>query len=470
MFSSTFKLFLFVLFASFNLCVSAQIQDTSLSNINVVREIKIIGNKTTKERIVLRELPFKVGDTIPSNQLKEILARSKSNLLNTLLFNFVTIDPVAFDKQNISIYVMLEERWYWWPTPIFEIQETNFNTWWQDKDLERINYGFYVVKENFRGRKERISIKLQGGYTEQARLKYKIPYINKKQTHGINFTLNYSRNHELTYATTNNVRDFYRDDNDYVRNQTSVSMGYDIRPGLYNQHTIQGGFSSINVSDTIAILNSDYLPNGKSNLKYISLGYGFYRDKRNFKSYPTKGYYFDFAGVKNGFGAFSEKLNLITFHSQYRKYWELSHRFFFSGMAKIKYTANEGPYVLYGGLGYVNNLVRGYELYVINGEHYALTKFQLRYALIDNKIFKMKPIPWDKFNKIPLSIYLGTFFDSGYVSSRVNQQNNFLTNTGLYSAGVSLDFVSYYDMVFRMEYAINHLSEHGLYLHFVAPL
>lgn len=468
--SLTFKCFFFVLFASLQFLTYARDTDTTISKFNVVREIKIIGNKTTKDRIILRELPFKIGDTISTNKLEETFSRAKSNLLNTLLFNFVTIDPLAFDSQNISVYVMLEERWYWWPAPIFEIQETNFNTWWQDKDLERINYGFYVVKENFRGRKERISLKLQGGYTEQARLKYKIPYINKKQTHGLNFTLNYNRNHELTYATTNNVRDFYRDEEDYVREQTSFSMGYDIRPKLYNQHTVQGSFSAINVADTISFLNNDYLPGGKSNLKYVSLGYGFFRDKRNFKSYPTKGDYFGFVASKNGLGILNDELNLVSFTTQYNKYWQLADRVFLSGMAKIKYTAKEGPYLLYGGLGYLNNLVRGYELYVINGEHYSLTKLQLRYALVDNKIFKIKPIPWEKFNKIPFSIYVGAFFDSGYVVSQVNQQNNFLVNTTLYSSGISLDFVSYYDMVFRMEYTINHLSEHGLYLHFLAPL
>jgi len=468
MFLFSLRLTLLTLFVSVGFC--AWSQNANKADFKVVQEIKIIGNKTTKEKIVLRELPFNLGDTITSEKLNKTLDRAKSNLLNTLLFNFVTVDPVYFDSTNISIYVLLEERWYWWPTPIFEIQETNFNTWWQTKDMERINYGFYVVKENFRGRRERISLKLQGGYTEQARFKYKIPYINKKQTHGLNFNLNYSRNHELTYATTNNKRNFYRDDKEYVRKQYGASVSYDIRPKLYNQHSVQVGFANVDVADTIALFNSDYLPDGKSNLKYLSLGYGVYRDKRNFKSYPTKGFYFDFVAVKNGFGVLSDNLNLITMSSQVKKYWELAPRFYFSGMAKVKYTAHEGPYYLYGGLGYMNNLVRGYELYVINGEHTALTKMQLRYALLDNKIFKLKPIPWDKFNKVPLSIYLGAFFDSGYVSSNVNQQNNFLTNTTLYSGGLGLDFVSYYDAVFRVEYALNHLGESGLYLHFIAPL
>ena len=57
------------------------------------------------------------------------------------------------------------------------------------------------------------------------------------------------------------------------------------------------------------------------------------------------------------------------------------------------------------------------------------------------------------------------FYNLGYCFRRLN---NLKAEEIAYL--VSLDFVSYYDMVFRMEYAINHLSEHGLYLHFVAPL
>lgn len=467
MFFPTFKNFLLIVLMSCCLFSFSQ-EDSSL--VNVVQEIKIIGNKTTQERIIVRELPFKLGDKISENQLQETLKRAQSNLLNTLLFNFVTLEPVYYDSINISIYITVEERWYWWPTPIFEIQETNFNTWWQNKNLERINYGMLVVKENFRGRKERLSFNLQAGYTEKASINYKIPYINKKQTHGINIGLSYSRNHELTYATTNNVRNFYRNDNEYVLKQMGASIGYDIRPKLYNQHTFQLGYSEVNVADTIAFFNDNYLLNSDTETQFLSLGYGVKRDKRNFKSYPTLGYYWDFNAIKNGLGVLDKDLNQVYFISQVRKYWQLADRFYFSGMAKVKYTAQDGPYFLYGGLGYVNNLVRGYEYYVINGEHYGLTKAQLRYALVDNKIIKIKPLPFDKFNKVPFSVYVGTFFDAGYVDSKVNQTNNFLTNTTLYGGGISLDFVSYYDMVLRIEYSINKLNERGLFIHFVAPI
>ena len=50
------------------------------------------------------------------------------------------------------------------------------------------------------------------------------------------------------------------------------------------------------------------------------------------------------------------------------------------------------------------------------------------------------------------------------------QQNNYLANTVLCGSGLSLDFVSYYDLVLRMEYSINRLNEKGLFLHFIAPI
>ena len=443
-------------------------QDSTL--VNVVQEIKIIGNKTTKERIIHRELPFELGSEIKANELKFTLERAKSNLLNTLLFNFVTLEPVYFDDRNISIYITVEERWYWWPMPIFEIQETNFNTWWKTKDLDRLNYGLYLVKENFRGRKEQLGFKFQAGYTEEVALRYTIPYINKKQTQGVRFNFSYRQNHELFYGTTNNVRDFYSNDLDDVKKYIETGVAYDFRPGLYNGHRLYMKHSNVEVADTISIINPEYLTNGASQEKFFSVEYTFKRNKTNFRSYPTLGHYFDFSIIKDGLGIADNNMDKLWIVSSYKKYWGLSEKLYFSTAIKGQYTFKEGPYFLYGGLGYVNNLVRGYEFYVIQGEHFALSKFQLRYSLMNNKVYKLNFIPFNKFNKIPVSIYLGAFFDAGYVDSKVNVTNNSLVNEGLYGTGLALDFVSYYDMVFRMEYSINRLNEHGFFLHFVSPI
>ena len=65
---------------------------------------------------------------------------------------------------------------------------------------------------------------------------------------------------------------------------------------------------------------------------------------------------------------------------------------------------------------------------------------------------------------------MGTFFDSGYTVSSLDNVNNFLNNTALFGGGLAIDFVTYYDLVLRVEYSINKLNEKGLFLHFIAPI
>ena len=439
-------------------------------DIIILKEYKIIGNKVTKENIITREIPININDTINKKKLEEIIQRTKSNLLNTSLFNFVTVEPVFFDEEHISLYITVEERWYWWPSPIFDVEETNLNTWWLDKDFDRVNYGLYLAKKNFRGRKETVVILAQGGYTERLGFKYTIPYINKKKTNGLGLKFSYSRNHEVTYGTTDNLRDYYNSGSEYVKKEINANIGYELRPKLYNKHTFSVEYTGISVADSVLYFNKNFLTNGDNSIKFLSIDYTVKRDKRDNKNYPTEGYYYDLSLNKDGIGILGDKLNSFYVTSQFKKYWNLTDRVYLAGSLKGKFEIKESPYFLNTGLGFRNNLVRGYEFYVINSNHYALFKSQLGFALLKNKIIKINAIPAKKFNKIPLAIYMSTFFDAGYVDSKLNTANNFLDNSTLFGGGVSMDFVSYYDLVFRVEYSINKLNEKGLFLHFIAPI
>ena len=465
MLANTFKLFVVLFFFQEFSVVSAQ----EASDYVVVKEVKIIGNKTTKASIILREIPFSIYDTIQSERLSSELERVKNNLLNTSLFNFVTVDPVYFDDQNISIFITVEERWYWWPIPIFEIQESNFNTWWVEKDFDKANYGLYLSKQNFRGRKEILSFLLQGGYTEKLGVKYVVPYVNKRKTNGLNAMFSYSRNREVSYAVSDNVRDFYRSETEYVQKEIHSTIGYELRPKLYNKHNFNLSYSDVSISDSVLSLNDNYLLKGENKMQYFSLNYSFKWDKRDVKNYPTAGSYFDLKLFKDGLGVLSG-LNSFYMTSHLKKFWQLSDNIYFAGSVKAKFTVKDSPYYLQSGFAFGNDLVRGYELYVVNGENYGLTKLQLRYSLLKNKVFNVSAIRFEKFNKIPLNIYLGAYFDAGYADLKSKQQNNYLSNTALYGGGLSLDFVSYYGLVLRMECSINRLNEKGLFLHFIAPI
>ena len=53
--------------------------------------VSISGNHITYRNIIIRELKFKEGDTLKTDQLPRILSQAKENIFNTRLFNFVTL-------------------------------------------------------------------------------------------------------------------------------------------------------------------------------------------------------------------------------------------------------------------------------------------------------------------------------------------------------------------------------------------
>jgi outer membrane protein assembly factor BamA len=457
-----FFLFFFVLVSIF---VKAE-----KSNFLVLSEIKFIGNKVTKERILLREFPCSLGDTISKEILEKTLTRIQSNLMNTHLFNVVNVNHVLFDSLHFGIYVDLIEQWYTWPIPIFEIEDNNFNTWLQTTDWYRLNYGMYIERENFRGRREELVAKFQMGYSEQFALQYKIPFIDKKQKHGLGFTVSYKGNHEIAYNSENNKRKLYRNEIDYARNEFYARIGYQYRKKIYNTHSAQIFYYNVSVLDTIRKLNQEYLNANTLRNTFFVATYQFKHDKRNFANYPVKGHYFDIEVSKYGLGIFSNAPDFTTFQVWAKKYFDLGKGFYFSAGAKYRAATKRNiNFYLQKGLGYGSDFIRSFEYYVIDGQQWVFQKSQLRYGILENKLLKLPIITSKKFNTVPVSVYPGVFFDNGYVkdfSSRINP----LANKWIYGGGVSLDFVTFYEMVLRTEYSVNMLGESGIFLHFVAPI
>ena len=59
-------------------------------------------------------------------------------------------------------------------------------------------------------------------------------------------------------------------------------------------------------------------------------------------------------------------------------------------------------------------------------------------------------MPIEQFRYIPISIYLKTFADVGYVKNYPNyQMSSRLADKFIYSAGAGIDLVGSYDMVLR---------------------
>lgn len=467
-----FSLFLFTSLAG-TPAPTLSVAETDSTKNHIINSITIKGNKVTRDHIITREIPFATGDTIGENILTAKLANTQQNIMNTALFNFVDVERKDIDSIRTDIYINVTERWYIWPVPIFQIEERNFNTWLDSKDLSRATYGFDIYHDNFLGRKQALNIKLRTGYTQLLGLAYRIPYLDKKQRHGVGFAIGYSQNHEMFYATINNGLLFYKDTENFVKKEFSARVNYSYRHKIYNNHFIEARYYTGEIQDTLSILSEDYpyYSDNKNFMSFLSLDYLFRRDRRNYKYYPLKGYYFDFQVTKYGLGLLkNEVLDVTQLHVSYKKYWQLSNRFYAATSLKGKLSGNSHqPYSVMKAFGY-NTYVRGYEYYVVDGYNYGLVKAGFTYEIVKPKTYKLPLIKLEQFSKFYYALYARVFTDLGYVDNMVNNNVNRLSNTLLFGTGAGIDIVTYYDGVLRIEYSFNKLGQSGFFLHLTAPI
>ena len=453
-----------ILFFSIFLTQLAQAQIT-------VSNIILIGNTKTQNEIIIRELSFEINEIYTDFDLDKRINKSKENLVNLKLFNFVTINKID-NKDSIEIIIEVIEKWYIWPYPVLEISERNFNTWWKEfkannySDFSRLNYGVSFNWKNFRGRNELLKIKIRKGFKEHYLLAYEVPYFNKNKTIGVNTNLQLFRRKKTHFLSEKNKLNYFESD-------TFNSIDYDLnteiiyRKNLHQKHKLQFTYLNSSIDDSISTLNPNYLGNNLSKTSVYSLRYLFEYENRDYSAYPLHGFAFNFA-AKKYFSA-TNNAKHFEFTSKLEKYIEPYNRFYVGSSFKSKYsTEGNQPYFIQKALGYID-YVRGYEYYVVDGQSYWLSKTAIKYELIEKTTFDIPYMKMKQFKKAHYSIYVGVFSDLGYVIDNQNKEQNTLSNSLLFGKGIALDYVTYYDKLLRIEYSINALGEKGVFLHFSSP-
>lgn len=436
----------------------------------VVGDILVIGNKVTHEGIVLRELEFRPGDTLPVDRISELLAKSVQNLLKLPLFHFVTIDSVGGSRPGtINFIINLTERWYTWLWPVFELSDRNFNTWFERGDITRLSYGLFFQQENFRGRLEKLHLKIRLGYQQKATLLYEKPYLNRRKTIGAGVLLSVSRQRETGFKTENDKLLYYRADN-FLQRTADIAVFARWRPDIHFSHTVQFRYNRVSASDSLLLLNPEFTMSGQANQQFTELLYLLKTDFRDQRAYPLNGWYAEALLASKGFTN-ADNLDFTSAKIILRGYLPLNRSFFLAGSFTGQLlTKADLPYNLSQALGYRRDYVRGYEYYVIDGRNFWLTKVNLKYALIRPAVKKLRWPPSERFNTIPYAVYFGAFADAGKVWPTSDSGINRLQGSLLKGIGIGLDFVTYYDKVFRAELSVNGIGETGFFLHFMAAI
>jgi len=446
------------------------IVDVNSNTTVLVTSITIVGNKITKDKIILRELEFSTGDLLLLPKLDSLIVKSKQNLLNRSLFNFVTISKNITDT-NCSVKILVVERWYVWPIPIIQFADRNINSWIEKKDLSRINYGIDLRVDNFRGLMENLNIVLQGGYDIVLAFRWNIPYLSKNQVFGMGFSGGVQLNHEVAYSTIDNKEQYYKSSNGFAQQVKYGSANFTFRPKYNYLYSFGVVFNQFVFQDTILKLNPNFASE-QTTYNYFSFGMGLKLDFRDYKPYPLNGYYFDININKKGFGIFGDDVNYFSAGANFDQYLHIYNKWFFAYNFGAKLTNQDvqSPYFIRSGLGYHPFTIRGYELYVINGQKLGMFKSNLKFELIPRTKFNIFWIRSTKFKESFLEVYANLFFDAAYVDDIYTYKLNPLANQVLWSTGIGIDMITYYDLVLRLELSINKQKNIGFFISFVAPI
>lgn len=428
----------------------------------VVREVIIQGNKKTRTSIILRELSTVPGDTIYLRDLSEILEERRKQLLNTSLFLNVTANIRSWSGDHADIVFEVWERWYTFAFPIFKLADRNFNQWWveQKRSLDRVNVGVKGYQENMSGRNDRLSAEVQLGYTQRIGAAYNLPYIDKRYRHGLGFSFAYSRNREVNDSTVDNKQQFFRN-REFQRQQYTAALTYTYRRAINTRHQVILSYNFDKVSDSVVIRNPDYFGNGRHRVQYLDLMYRVSYIKADSWQYPLKGVSLEADISKQGIPPFDD-ISHVRIHLKAIRYWQLFRKTYAAlGIrAQAKFPADQ-PYVNQRAIGYMDDYLRGLEYYVVDGTSYAIFKSTLRREMA---AFKMHlPIVPKKFNTVPIRLMAKIYGDVGYGYSKF--PGGPLNNRMLYTGGVGLDIVTFYDACLRVEYSMNQLGQKGLFLH-----
>jgi len=368
-----------------------------------------------------------------------------------------------------TLLITVKESLFIIPKIIFDLTDRNFNDWYyeHDADLSRINYGIELEHKNITGNRDALHVKWQRGITHKYELRYIRPFLKKDNKLGLSFGVLYKYSREIAFTTLNNKLAFIRDENKNLFKQFRVSVGLMHQTTIFNTQEFTIFYFNNSIDSDVILHNVDFFAKSETQ-RSISLVYSFTRDKRKYKMYPEGGYLFRGKILKRGIGIFKD-INQLDISINAEKYFPISKKFVsaYKLKGKIRVLGDDSPYFNNKAIGYENDLINGYDLYVIDGKHFAYLKTAQRLKMFSGLLDMNGRSIIKQFKYIPYEFYLSINFDMAFVNNNVNFVNNSFENRFLYGHGVGIDMIIY-NSLFQINYSINHLGEDGIFFYYKA--
>ncbi len=387
--------------------------------------IQIVGNETTEDFIILRELTFKKGDYIS----KEDLDYNRERVYSLGLFN-----KVNFYLFENTLTIMVEESWYIYPIPFF---------FWRENSLAKSTYGISLLYKNFRGRNETINALAAFGYDPNYMISYYNPVVSEKFNLSFSFGLFYnnfvnkSRQAELNYGKSFSYKSY------------GGFIGVGKRLNQFNDIFIFGGFSYVEAPELIKGFNATEGRIDRS--PHLTLQYLF--DNRDLKQFSKEGLYTKLEFTHKGFYVDDIDYNVISL--DFREYRNLLNTFTVRWRLASRITfGRKIPFYDYSFLG-IGEFIRGYLTKDREGHNMLLGSVEIAYPLLEEWHLKLKlPLLPESLTSTRIGINLSLFVDSGTTFNNRERLSFKKFDTG-FGIGLTILFLPFNAV--RFEYAFNDL-------------
>ncbi|MDR3715539.1 MAG: POTRA domain-containing protein [Puia sp.] len=431
----------------------------------MIGEIRIRGNRKTRAYIIERELTFKRGDTLRLDQLLQAFRLAREQLINIHLFNDAIVYVQDFRGHTVDIAIDVKERWYLFPLPYVRPADRNLSVWSErDYSLSRLNYGMKLSWYNFTGRNDYLRAWFITGYSRQLEAAYDLPFFDRALKQGLGMSVIYSEQKELNVLTAGNRQYFINSDTipysgKYLYERMNLSLRYYYRPALHTRHFIRLSFNKVGIDSAVTVWNPHYFQNANRTIFYPELSYTLNYSNADYIPYPLKGILLETGLTRKGVNA---DMNLWQLYARLTRSWPIAYKTYFNfwNWSMLKLPLDQ-PFYNQQFLGYGDLYMRGLDKYVVDGVAGSVIRNSFLRELYSTSL-PFTRIP--SHDRIPIRIYARAFADCGYIYNRDFTANS-LTNRMLYTAGLGLDFVTFYDLTLKFDYSFNQLGQNGLFLH-----
>ncbi len=394
------------------------------TNAYILNRILVEGNKTTKSFIILRELPFKRGDTVNAREVEY----GRERIYSTGLFARVEtlLEPLNNGRSDLLIYV--RERWYIWPYPKFGFR---------DRDLKKIYVGAGLVDFNFSGMDDRLEGMFALGYDPFGSIMYTNPAVGKQKKYVLTLGADYSHGRNVGIQSGSSSGQF---------NDTFADLYAEAgrRFGIYSLLSVGASYNYVRRNTNVPGLVLS--PTGKDEFASLKLEYLY--DSRNIKSYATEGTYLYLGVQKYGLGQSDVDFGRFSFDA--RDYVPLTD--YLSFAFRLHGNFAEGPRIApynHVFMGYYER-IRGMFNTISEGESLVGGNAEFRVPIIKNIHFALPDFPLKQYISNTFGLYWSFFFDAGETS---NKRLDLNVDRTLYGYGGGLVFLFPYDIVIQADFA-----------------